>query len=161
MSRTDGVPAAGSTGCRGVPAAGSSSGCVLGQGESRPASSHCESKFVAVMTATAKQKHRLLSKWLCNASSKFVFDPACTSNTSNIGSAGVRPAAQWRWAAGATSDLFIGGAAFTLERPNGSTLGSKGIETRAKTKDTHRDVRLHRDKVTETKHTQRDTLACK
>ena len=59
------------------------------------------------------------------------------------------------------SSIFIGGAAFTLERPNGSTLGSKGIETRAKTKDTHRDVRLHRDKVTETKHTQRDTLACK
>ena len=51
------------------------------------------------------------------------------------------------------SSIFIGGAAFTLERPNGSTLGSKGIETRAKMKDTHRDVRLHRDKVTEMKHT--------
>ena len=34
-------------------------------------------------------------------------------------------------------------------------------QTRAKMKDTHGDVRLHRDKVTETKHTQRDTLACK
>ena len=28
-------------------------------------------------------------------------------------------------------------------------------------KDTHRDIRLHRDKVAEMKHTQRDTLACK